>query len=31
MRSLLPTTRARESFEVVDTTSNKFSLVSFYL
>jgi 4-amino-4-deoxy-L-arabinose transferase-like glycosyltransferase len=31
MRSLLPTTRARESFEVVNTTSNKFSLVSFYL
>lgn len=31
MRSLLPTTRAKESFEVVDTTSNKFSLVSFYL
>jgi hypothetical protein len=31
MRSLLPTSRAKESFEVVDTTSNKFSLVSFYL
>jgi len=31
MRSLLPTTRAKESFEVVDTTSNKFTLVSFYL
>ena len=31
MRSLLPTARAKESFEVVNTTSNKFSLVSFYL
>ncbi len=31
MRSLLPTPRAKESFEVVNTTSNKFSLVSFYL
>src|ERR1043165_7766812 len=31
MRSMLPTTRARESFEVLDTTSNKFSLAAFYL
>jgi len=31
MRSLLPTTRSKESFEVVNTTSNKFTLVSFYL
>jgi 4-amino-4-deoxy-L-arabinose transferase-like glycosyltransferase len=31
MRSLLPTTRAKESFEVVDTTSNKFTLVSFWM
>jgi 4-amino-4-deoxy-L-arabinose transferase-like glycosyltransferase len=31
VRGVLPTTRAKETFEVVDTTSNKFSLVSFYL
>ena len=31
MRTLLPTTRARETFRVVDTQSNKFSLVSFDL
>lgn len=31
MRSLLPTTRAKETFEVLDTTSNKFSLAAFYL
>ena len=31
MRSLLPTTRAKESFEIVNTTSNKFTLVSFTL
>jgi hypothetical protein len=31
VRGVLPTTRAKESFEVVDTTSNKFSLVSFTL
>jgi 4-amino-4-deoxy-L-arabinose transferase-like glycosyltransferase len=31
VRGVLPTTRAKESFEIVDTTSNKFSLVSFYL
>jgi hypothetical protein len=31
IRSLLPTPRARESFEVIETTSNKFSMASFYL
>ncbi|HEY5928026.1 MAG TPA: hypothetical protein VIV11_40345 [Kofleriaceae bacterium] len=31
VRGVLPTTRAKESFETVNTTSNKFSLVSFYL
>jgi hypothetical protein len=31
VRSLLPTPRARDSFEVVDTTSNKFSLAAFTL
>lgn len=31
MRALLPTTRSKESFQIVDTTSNKFTLVSFYL
>jgi hypothetical protein len=31
LRGLLPTPRARESFETVDTTSNKFTLVSFTL
>ena len=30
-RSLLPTQRGRESFEVIDQTSNKFSLVGFTL
>jgi len=30
-RSMLPTARGKESFEVLDTTSNKFSLVAFYL
>jgi hypothetical protein len=30
-KSVLPTQRARESFEVVDTTSNKFSLGAFWL
>jgi 4-amino-4-deoxy-L-arabinose transferase-like glycosyltransferase len=30
IRSLLPTQRGRESFEVIDTTSNKFSLAAFY-
>jgi 4-amino-4-deoxy-L-arabinose transferase-like glycosyltransferase len=31
VRSLLPTPRARESFDVLDTTSNKFSLAAFEL
>jgi hypothetical protein len=31
VRGILPTTRAKESFEVIDTTSNKFSLAGFYL
>jgi hypothetical protein len=31
VRGVLPTTRAKESFEIVDTSSNKFSLVSFVL
>ncbi len=31
IRSLLPTPRGRESFEVLDTTSNKFSLGAFDL
>jgi len=31
IRSLLPTPRARDSFEVLDTTSNKFSLGAFDL
>jgi 4-amino-4-deoxy-L-arabinose transferase-like glycosyltransferase len=30
-RSMLPTQRGRDSFEVLDTTSNKFSLASFTL
>ena len=30
-KGLLPTERARDSFEVVDATSNKFTLVSFWL
>jgi hypothetical protein len=30
-RSQLPTQRARDSFEVLDTSSNKFSLAAFYL
>ncbi|MFN0253821.1 MAG: ArnT family glycosyltransferase [Kofleriaceae bacterium] len=30
-RSLLPTPRGRDSFEVLDTTSNKFSLAAFWL
>jgi hypothetical protein len=28
---LAPTTRAKESYEVLDTTSNKFSIAAFYL
>jgi hypothetical protein len=31
VRSLLPTPRARDTFEVLDTTSNKFSLAAFTL
>ena len=31
VRGMLPTQRARDSFEVLDTTSNKFTLVAFYL
>ncbi len=31
MKSVLPTPRARDSFEVVDTSSNKFSLGAFWL
>nr|HEX4317304.1 glycosyltransferase family 39 protein [Kofleriaceae bacterium] len=30
-KSMLPTARGKESFEIVDTTSNKFTLVSFTL
>ena len=31
VRSMLPTPHARDSFEVIDTTSNKFSMVAFWL
>ena len=31
LRSILPTARAKETFEVLDTTSNKFTLASFTL
>jgi hypothetical protein len=31
MRSMLPTQRGRDTFEVLDTTSNKFSLAAFTL
>ncbi|MEO8844806.1 MAG: hypothetical protein ABI591_23665 [Kofleriaceae bacterium] len=31
IKAILPTPRGRESFTVVDTTSNKFSMVSFVL
>jgi len=31
MRGMLPTQRARDTYEVVDTTSNKFSLAAFEL
>jgi hypothetical protein len=31
LRPILPTPRAKESFEVMDQTSNKFSLAAFYL
>ena len=30
-RGMLPTQRARDSYEVLDTTSNKFALSAFYL
>ncbi|TMQ22825.1 MAG: hypothetical protein E6J91_00955 [Deltaproteobacteria bacterium] len=30
-RAGLPTQRARDSYEVIDTTSNKFSLAAFWL
>jgi 4-amino-4-deoxy-L-arabinose transferase-like glycosyltransferase len=31
VRGILPTARAKESYEVIETTSNKFSLGAFYL
>jgi hypothetical protein len=31
IRSLLPTARAKETFQILDTTSNKFTLAAFYL
>jgi hypothetical protein len=31
IKNLLPTPRARDSFEVLDTSSNKFSLAAFWL
>jgi hypothetical protein len=31
VRGIVPTTRAKETFEVVNTDSNKFTLVSFTL
>jgi hypothetical protein len=31
VRAMLPTQRARDSYEVIDTTSNKFSLAAFWL
>ena len=31
MRSMLPTQRARDTYEIIDTTSNKFSLAAFWL
>jgi hypothetical protein len=31
VRAMLPTQRGRDSFEVLDTTSNKFSIAAFYL
>ncbi len=31
VKGLLPTPRARETYEVIDTTSNKFSIAAFYL
>jgi 4-amino-4-deoxy-L-arabinose transferase-like glycosyltransferase len=31
VRSMLPTQRARDTYEIIDTTSNKFSLAAFWL
>ena len=31
LRGSLPTQRAKDTFEVIDTTSNKFTMVAFYL
>jgi 4-amino-4-deoxy-L-arabinose transferase-like glycosyltransferase len=31
VRSMLPTQRARDSYEVIDTSSNKFSIAAFWL
>ena len=31
VRAMLPTQRAKDSFEVIETSSNKFSLAAFYL
>lgn len=31
LRETLPTQRARDSFEIIDTSSNKFTTVAFYL
>jgi hypothetical protein len=31
LKSLLPTQRGRDTFEVTETTSNKFSMTSFIL
>jgi len=31
VKSLLPTQRARDTFEVIETSSNKFSMTSFIL
>jgi 4-amino-4-deoxy-L-arabinose transferase-like glycosyltransferase len=30
-RSMLPTQRARDSYEIIDTTSNKFTIAAFWL
>ena len=31
LRTILPTARAKETFQIEDTTSNKFTLLSFIL
>ena len=31
VRAMLPTQRGRDSYEVLDTTSNKFSIAAFWL